>query len=70
MKSLRQGRGSTDLWRVRVGVGRPESTDPEIVSAWVRGRFSEPDSEVQSLIESAAGEAERLVERIASGADE
>jgi len=70
MKSLREGLGSTDFWRVRVGVGRPDSTDPEIVSAWVLGRFSEPDSEVQSLIESAAGEAERLVERIASDADE
>ena len=70
MKSLRQGLGSADFWRVRVGVGRPESTDPELVSAWVLGRFSEPDSQVQSLIDDAASEAERLVERLASEPDD
>jgi peptidyl-tRNA hydrolase, PTH1 family len=69
MKSLREGLGSADFWRVRVGVGRPEGTDPEIISAWVLGPFSEPDSEVQSLIDSAAIEAERLIERLASGND-
>jgi len=66
MKSLRRGLGSGDFWRVRVGVGRPESTDPEIVSAWVLGRFTEPDSEVQDLIGAAAEETEGLVERLAS----
>jgi PTH1 family peptidyl-tRNA hydrolase len=69
MKSLRRGLGSADFWRVRVGVGRPDSTDPEIVSAWVLGRFSEPDTDVRALIEAAAGEAERLVERLASDDD-
>ena len=53
MKSLKQGLGSPDFWRVRVGVGRPESTDPEIVSAWVLGRFSESDAEVQGVVDSA-----------------
>ncbi len=66
MKSLKQGFGSGDFWRVRVGVGRPDSTDPEIVSAWVLGRFSEPGDRVQSLIADAAGETERLVEQLAS----
>src|SRR5918998_1363532 len=61
MKSLKQGLGSPDFWRVRVGVGRPESTDPEIVSAWVLGRFAEPDADVRALIGRAADEAERLV---------
>ena len=69
MKSLRRGLGSADFWRVRVGVGRPDSTDPEIVSAWVLGRFSEPDTDVRALIEAATGEAERLVERLASDDD-
>ena len=69
MKSLKQGLGSADFWRVRVGVGRPDSTDPEIVSAWVLGRFSEPDSEVRDLISEAAAESERLVERLASEFD-
>ena len=33
LKSVKQGLGGNDFWRVRVGVGRPDSTDPEIVSA-------------------------------------
>jgi peptidyl-tRNA hydrolase, PTH1 family len=67
MKSLGRGLGSGDFWRVRVGVGRPDSTDPEIVSAWVLGRFREPDADVRALIAAAADEAERVVERLASG---
>jgi PTH1 family peptidyl-tRNA hydrolase len=71
MKSLQRGLGSGDFWRVRVGVGRPDSTDPEVVSAWVLGRFSEPEAEVRALIEAAADETESLIERLASGdADE
>jgi len=66
LKSLKKGFGEPDFWRVRVGVGRPDSTDPEIVSAWVLGRFREPQAEVEDLIASAAEETERLVERIAS----
>jgi peptidyl-tRNA hydrolase, PTH1 family len=65
LKSLRDGLGSTDFWRVRVGVGRPDSTDPEIVSAYVLGRFQEPEDEIRELVSNAAEEAERLVERIA-----
>jgi peptidyl-tRNA hydrolase, PTH1 family len=66
LKSLKRGFGDAEFWRVRVGVGRPDSTDPEIVSAHVLGRFSEPQAEVEGLVESAADETERLVERIAS----
>ena len=61
LKSLRDGLGSTDFWRVRVGVGRPDTTDPEIVSAHVLGRFSEPPDEVRALVEHAADELDRLV---------
>ncbi len=61
LKSLKRGLGSADFRRVRVGVGRPDSTDPEIVSAHVLGRFSEPDDEVRELVERAADELERLV---------
>ena len=39
LKSLRRGLGSPDFGRVRVGVGRPDSTDPEIVSAYVLGKW-------------------------------
>jgi peptidyl-tRNA hydrolase, PTH1 family len=67
LKSLKRGFGDAEFWRVRVGVGRPDSTDPEIVSGYVLGRFSEPKVEVEELISSAAEETERLVERIASG---
>ena len=66
LKSLRDGLGSTDFWRVRGGVGRPDSTDPEIVSAHVLGRFSEPEDEVRGLVEAAADETERLLGRIAA----
>lgn len=66
LKSLKRGFGSADFWRVRAGVGRPDSTDPEIVSAHVLGRFSEPDAEVRALIAEAADQTERLVERIAA----
>jgi peptidyl-tRNA hydrolase, PTH1 family len=66
LKSLKQGLGGTDFWRVRAGVGRPDSTDPEIVSAYVLGPFRESDDEVRALISAAADEAERLVERIAA----
>lgn len=62
LKSLKRELGGTDFHRVRVGVGRPDSTDPEIVSGHVLGRFSESKDEVRSLIEDAAAAAERLVE--------
>nr|MBA2545594.1 hypothetical protein [Solirubrobacterales bacterium] len=55
---------------VRAGVGRPDSTDPEIVSAWVLGRFSEPREEVAALIASAADETEKLIERLTVEEDE
>jgi PTH1 family peptidyl-tRNA hydrolase len=61
LKSVKEGLGSADFHRVRVGVGRPDTTDPEIVSAHVLGRFSESDAEVRELVERAAGELERLV---------
>jgi PTH1 family peptidyl-tRNA hydrolase len=66
LRSLGAGLGGPDFWRVRAGVGRPDSTDPEIVSSYVLSRFREPDDEVARLIEAAADEAERLVGRIAA----
>jgi PTH1 family peptidyl-tRNA hydrolase len=66
LKSLKRGFGDPEFWRVRVGVGRPDSTDPEVVSAYVLGRFREPPAEVEALVGAAADEAERLVERLGS----
>jgi peptidyl-tRNA hydrolase, PTH1 family len=61
LKSLRSDLGGADFHRVRVGVGRPDSTDPEIVSGHVLGRFSEPADEVRDLVERAVDELERLI---------
>jgi PTH1 family peptidyl-tRNA hydrolase len=69
LKSLKRGFGEAEFWRFRVGVGRPDSTDPEIVSAHVLSRFREPRDDVAALIDRAAAEAERLVERIAVGGE-
>lgn len=66
LKSLKQGFGDAEFWRVRVGVGRPSSSDPEVVSSYVLSRFREPRDDVAALIEGAATETERLVERIAA----
>jgi peptidyl-tRNA hydrolase, PTH1 family len=61
LKSLKQGLGSADFARVRVGVGRPPTTDPDRVAAYVLGRFREPREEVEALIHRAADEVERVV---------
>jgi peptidyl-tRNA hydrolase, PTH1 family len=53
LKSLVRELGSADFRRVRVGVGRPDSTDPEIVSAHVLGRFGESEGAVAQLVERA-----------------
>jgi PTH1 family peptidyl-tRNA hydrolase len=62
LKSIRQGLGSPDFARVRVGVGRPPTTDPDRVAAYVLGRFREPPDDVRELISRAADTAERLVQ--------
>lgn len=61
LKSLRRGLGSPDFLRVRAGVGRPDSTNPEIVSSWVLGRFRQPVDEVRTLVSDAADAAERII---------
>jgi len=66
LKSIRRELGSADFVRVRVGVGRPDSTDPEIVSAHVLGRFREGDPQVKELVERACEQVQRVV--LADGA--
>ncbi|HEY5318407.1 MAG TPA: aminoacyl-tRNA hydrolase [Solirubrobacteraceae bacterium] len=61
LKSLKAGLGAADFARVRVGVGRPPTTDPDRVAAYVLGRFREPKEEVGLLIEQAADAAEEIV---------
>lgn len=61
LKSLKQGLGSPDFTRVRVGVGRPPTTDPDRVAAYVLGRFREPQEDVDALVERAADAAEQAL---------
>jgi peptidyl-tRNA hydrolase, PTH1 family len=61
LKSLKADLGGADFARVRVGVGRPSTTDPEIVAAHVLGSFREPQADVAELIGRAAAAAEAIV---------
>jgi PTH1 family peptidyl-tRNA hydrolase len=61
LKSVARALGGDSFRRVRVGVGRPDSTDPEIVAAHVLARFSEPEAEVAQLIARACERVEELV---------
>ena len=64
LKSLDRHLGGADFWRVRVGVGRPDSTDPDVVSRHVLGRFGEDADRVRELIARAADETERVVREL------
>jgi PTH1 family peptidyl-tRNA hydrolase len=61
LKSIRVGVGSTEFGRVRVGVDRPPTTDPDLVAAYVLGRFSEPRADVEELVGRAADAVERVL---------
>jgi PTH1 family peptidyl-tRNA hydrolase len=61
LKSLKAELGGAGFWRVRVGVGRPDSTDPEVVAGYVLGRFREPAAEVADLVALGRDETEKLV---------
>jgi PTH1 family peptidyl-tRNA hydrolase len=67
LKSLKAGLGSVDFARVRIGVGRPATTDPDRVAAYVLGRFREPKTDVRALIEEAADVTERAIIEAAAG---
>jgi PTH1 family peptidyl-tRNA hydrolase len=57
LKSLHELVGK-EFDRVRVGVDRPPSTDPDIVADYVLSRFAEPDDLVKRLIAEAADAVE------------
>ncbi|MDP2712965.1 MAG: aminoacyl-tRNA hydrolase [Solirubrobacteraceae bacterium] len=61
LKSLKAELGGPEFARVRVGVGRPDSTDPELVSAHVLGAFRQSKAEVAELVDDAARAAEAIV---------
>jgi peptidyl-tRNA hydrolase, PTH1 family len=51
-----------DYARLRVGVDRPPSTDPDVVADYVLTPFAEPRAEVERLVERAADAVELWVE--------
>jgi PTH1 family peptidyl-tRNA hydrolase len=57
LRSLERSLGSRDFWRLRVGVGRPDSPDKPLIDH-VLARFDEPREDVQALIARAADMAE------------
>ena len=61
LKSLKAGLGAPDFQRVRIGVGRPDSTDPELVSAHVLGKWRQSRAEVEDLVGRAARAAEDVM---------
>jgi peptidyl-tRNA hydrolase, PTH1 family len=61
LKSLKRELGSADFARVRIGVDRPPTTDPDRVAAYVLARFREPAEEVAALVAEAAGVADAIV---------
>jgi len=61
LKSLKAQLGSPDFVRVRVGVGRPDSTDSELVAAHVLGKWKQSPAEVRDLVDRARDAAERIV---------
>ncbi|HET6447507.1 MAG TPA: aminoacyl-tRNA hydrolase [Conexibacter sp.] len=61
LKSLKRELGSAEFARVRIGVDRPPTTDPDRVAAYVLGRFREPAADVSALVADAADVAEAIV---------
>lgn len=61
LRSIKSELGTGDFQRVRVGVGRPDTTDPEIVSKWVLGPFGESRDAVKALVDDGVVETLRQV---------
>jgi peptidyl-tRNA hydrolase, PTH1 family len=62
LKSLKAAFGAPDFARVRVGIGRPDTTDPEIVSSYVLGKWRQSDAEVRDVVDRAADAVEAIVD--------
>ena len=64
LKSCQASLGGTKWWRVGVGIGRPESREPDVVARYVLSKVS--GSERDKLEKSAVGVVKAL-EEIAAG---
>jgi PTH1 family peptidyl-tRNA hydrolase len=58
LRSVRQGAGSADFARIRIGVGRPEAGFRGDTADWVLMAFPEPEADVEAAIDRAADMAE------------
>lgn len=61
LKSVAGELGGREFPRVRVGVGRPDSTDPDVVAAYVLAGFRESRDQVRELIELGCEAAESVI---------
>jgi PTH1 family peptidyl-tRNA hydrolase len=61
LKSMKRELGDANFYRVRVGVGRPDSSDPEIVSNYVLGTWKFPAKEVNATVSDAADAVQVLI---------
>ncbi len=61
LRSLRKGFGSEQFGRLRIGVGRPATTDSASVSDYVLGRWQQPETEVDALVAAASDLTEQIV---------
>jgi PTH1 family peptidyl-tRNA hydrolase len=57
LRSLEQSLGTRDFWRLRVGVGRPDHPNKQLIDH-VLASFSEPREDVVALVGGAADLAE------------
>jgi PTH1 family peptidyl-tRNA hydrolase len=67
LKSVKAALGSPEFHRVRIGVGRPPTTDPDRVAAYVLGKFRQPRADVEALVDRAADAAEQVVHQASDG---
>ena len=58
----------SEYTRLRVGVDRPASYDPDVVAAYVLGRFSEPRAAVEALVGASADAVESWLDTGLEGA--
>lgn len=61
LRSLKRELGDPTFGRVRIGVGRPDSTAPDAVASYVLGRWQQSNDEVAGLVGEAADLAETIV---------
>lgn len=64
LKSCQQQLGGIKWWRVGVGIGRPESRDPNVVSRYVLGKMS---GSQRAILEKSAVGVFKALEEISAG---